>query len=198
MRTLEGELRRRAEKAGGGVAGAEAWLDLGRYLAWADPGDRDARQAAEALEASVARRASAEALMLLGEVARDEDERRRALERADVLIRDRSQRKAELSPYHLAVLARARARVAALRGHDEEAEGAFIEATDRFRALGYPFWIGVCLTDRAEWLADRGRTAEAVLVAEEARSLFERLGARPWLDRLAESGGVGGKILLIV
>jgi tetratricopeptide (TPR) repeat protein len=80
--TLDGSLRRRAERAGTGAAGAEAWLDLARYLAWAEPDDRDARQPAMALEASLARRPSLAAFLLLGDVARDEDERRRALERA--------------------------------------------------------------------------------------------------------------------
>jgi Flp pilus assembly protein TadD len=80
--TLEAALRRRAAAAPAGDAGAEAWLDLGRYLAWAGPGDRDAREAQAALEAARARRASVETLRLLAEVARDEDERRRALDAA--------------------------------------------------------------------------------------------------------------------
>jgi cellulose synthase operon protein C len=84
VRTLEAALRRRAMR--GGPEAAEAWLDLGRYLAWVEPGDRDARAAAAALEASIARRPSVAALMLLGDVARDEDERRRALERALSLL----------------------------------------------------------------------------------------------------------------
>jgi tetratricopeptide (TPR) repeat protein len=77
--TLEATLRRRAHAAPAGVAGAGAWLDLGRYLAWAGPGDRDGREAAAALETARARRPSIETLRLLADVARDEDERRRAL-----------------------------------------------------------------------------------------------------------------------
>ncbi len=46
------------------------------------PGDREAREDAAALEAAVARRPTARALLRLAEVARDEDERRRTLERA--------------------------------------------------------------------------------------------------------------------
>ncbi len=54
-------LRRRAPRATPSAApgarrGAEAWLDLGRFLAWNQPGDREAREEAAALEASVARR----------------------------------------------------------------------------------------------------------------------------------------------
>jgi cellulose synthase operon protein C len=81
VETLEADLRR-ATSAPAGAAGAEAWLDLGRYLAWAGPGDRDSREAAGALEAARARQPSVAGLRLLAEVARDDDERRRALEAA--------------------------------------------------------------------------------------------------------------------
>jgi hypothetical protein len=80
VETLQATLRRRAEKSRDAEAAAGAWLDLGRYLAWAEPGDREAREAAAALEEARARRPSPTALRLLSEVARDEDERRRALE----------------------------------------------------------------------------------------------------------------------
>src|SRR5581483_9181229 len=82
VRSLDQVLRRRAERAADGAAGAEAWLDLGRFLAWNQPGDRDAREDVAALEAAVERRPTARALLRLAEVARDEDERRRTLERA--------------------------------------------------------------------------------------------------------------------
>jgi len=82
VETLEAALRRRAEAAPAGAAGAGAWLDLGRYLAWAGPGDRDSREAAAALETARARQPSVEGLRLLADVARDEDERRRVLEAA--------------------------------------------------------------------------------------------------------------------
>ncbi|HVR02919.1 MAG TPA: hypothetical protein VMT47_12355, partial [Polyangia bacterium] len=85
VETLEATLRRRARGAPAGAAGAEAWLDLGRYLAWAEPGDRDGHEATTALEAAVARRPSIEVLRLLADVARDDDERRRALEGAVAL-----------------------------------------------------------------------------------------------------------------
>ena len=49
--TLEATLRRRA-----GAPGADGWFDLGRYLASAEPGDRDSREAATALETARARR----------------------------------------------------------------------------------------------------------------------------------------------
>jgi transglutaminase-like putative cysteine protease/Flp pilus assembly protein TadD len=96
VETLEAALRRRAPSAPAGTRqseasgapghegpeGAEAWLDLGRYLAWAEPGDRDAREAQAALEVARGRYATIETLRLLAEVARDDDERRRVLEDA--------------------------------------------------------------------------------------------------------------------
>jgi transglutaminase-like putative cysteine protease/tetratricopeptide (TPR) repeat protein len=88
VETLEAALRKRAAAAGPGAAGAQAWLDLGRYLAWAEPGDHDAREAAAALETARERQPSVAVLRLLADVARDEDERRRALEVALALAGD--------------------------------------------------------------------------------------------------------------
>jgi tetratricopeptide (TPR) repeat protein len=87
VRNLEAVLRARAiaEKAGSGGAG-DPWLDLGRYLAWLQPADREAREEVAAFERSLARQPSVRALLELSEVARDEDERRQALERALTLV----------------------------------------------------------------------------------------------------------------
>ncbi|HET6150552.1 MAG TPA: DUF3857 domain-containing protein [Polyangia bacterium] len=82
VRSLEEALLRRAQAAGAGPSAADAWFDLGRFRAWNQAGDREARQDAAAFESSVARRPSARALLRLAEAARDEDERRRTLERA--------------------------------------------------------------------------------------------------------------------
>jgi tetratricopeptide (TPR) repeat protein/transglutaminase-like putative cysteine protease len=79
--SLEQALSARARRAGGSDAAA-AWLDLGRYLASEQPGDREAREDAAALERSIAARPTRQALSQLAEVARDDDERRRTLERA--------------------------------------------------------------------------------------------------------------------
>ena len=54
-------------------------------------------------------------------------------------------------------------------------------AADSFRDLSLPFWRGVTLLEQAEMLAEReGR--ETLL--DEAREIFERLQARPWLERV--------------
>jgi tetratricopeptide (TPR) repeat protein len=68
---------------------------------------------------------------------------------------------------------------------DSGAEAAFSSAATSFRQLGTPFWVAVTLLEMGEWLVAYGRAEEAEAVLEEAREVFEELGARPWLDRLA-------------
>jgi tetratricopeptide (TPR) repeat protein len=80
-RDLETILRRRAQDAPARVR-AEAWLDLGRYLMNVESPDRDEKAAAAAFEASASATPSVSALLGLAAAAREEDERRRALERA--------------------------------------------------------------------------------------------------------------------
>lgn len=58
-------------------------------------------------------------------------------------------------------------------------------AAARFRELGIVFWLAVTLLEHAEWLAARERAGEAVAPLDEAREIFERLGAVPWLARVA-------------
>jgi class 3 adenylate cyclase/tetratricopeptide (TPR) repeat protein len=142
---------------------------LGRaFLAWARG---DARRALDELDAVFdlakphggSRDILREAVPLALDTALDAG----YVERAEEIIRDRSQRPAELSPYHVAAMTRARARIAALSGLDQDAEPAFAEATGRFRALGYPFWVAVCATDHATWLAQRGRRVEHLTLERE-------------------------------
>jgi class 3 adenylate cyclase/tetratricopeptide (TPR) repeat protein len=80
--------------------------------------------------------------------------------------------------------ARLEARLSALRGAHDVVEAGFELAIATFRDLGAPFEEGVALGELAEWLEGRGRQDDAVAVAVESRTLFEALGARPWLDRV--------------
>jgi class 3 adenylate cyclase/tetratricopeptide (TPR) repeat protein len=80
--------------------------------------------------------------------------------------------------------ARIAARLAALRGDGPLAEGSFTAAAARFRELGMPFWLAVSLLEHGEWLVAGGRGLEAEPLLDEAREIFQRLKARPWLERL--------------
>ena len=76
------------------------------------------------------------------------------------------------------------ARLSALRGNHEGVEAGFETAMATFRDLGTPFEQGVALCELAEWLEGQGRSDDAASMALEALALFERLGARPWLERV--------------
>ena len=61
----------------------------------------------------------------------------------------------------------------------------FDAAAARFRELGIVFWLAVTLLEHAEWLVGRNQASEAAPLVDEAREIFERLGAAPWLARTA-------------
>jgi class 3 adenylate cyclase/tetratricopeptide (TPR) repeat protein len=69
---------------------------------------------------------------------------------------------------------RLRAKISAHRGGDPQAD--FAAAAAIFRELGMPYSLAVTLGEAAE--------AGASDEVEEARQIFARLGARPWLERL--------------
>ena len=73
------------------------------------------------------------------------------------------------------------ARLAALRG---EGEPCFEVAVEALRSVGEPFWVATALLEQAEWLASHGRGSETAPMIAEARDVFERLRARPRLERL--------------
>jgi hypothetical protein len=92
----------------------------------------------------------------------------------------------ETSPFWRAQAPRIEAHLAAARDEDGVQE-RFEEASTGFRKLGVPFWLAVALTEHGEWLASRERTDEGVPLLAEAREIFERLQARPWIDRASRS-----------
>ena len=84
---------------------------------------------------------------------------------------------------------RFRARLAA--ADDLEAAGqGFTGATALFREIGMPFYLAVVQLEYAELLASSGRAEECEPLLAEAREIFERLGATPWLERV-DAVGVG-------
>jgi tetratricopeptide (TPR) repeat protein len=66
-------------------------------------------------------------------------------------------------------------------------EGGFRAATALFRELSLRFALAVTLLEHGELLADRERRDDAEPLFEEARRIFEELGARPWLERVDQA-----------
>jgi tetratricopeptide (TPR) repeat protein len=69
---------------------------------------------------------------------------------------------------------RFRGHLAAHRGEDPHAD--FAAAAETFREMGAVYWLAVTLAEHAEHGGDG---------ADEARQIFTRLGATPWLERLS-------------
>jgi class 3 adenylate cyclase/tetratricopeptide (TPR) repeat protein len=74
---------------------------------------------------------------------------------------------------------RFRGRLLALRGDREDAATLLAQAVADFRALQMPYYLAIELLEQAELAIDD----PAPLLAE-AREIFERLGATPWLERV--------------
>ena len=75
----------------------------------------------------------------------------------------------------------------------------FGTAAARFREIDIPFWLAVTQLEHGEWLVSQSRADDAEPSLSEARDIFERLEARPWLERtdalgsrLPEASGVPG------
>jgi hypothetical protein len=92
------------------------------------------------------------------------------------------------TPFLEAHASRLGGRLSAVRGGDGDAASAFKGAVGLFREMGVPFWMAVTLLEYAEWLAGQDRVEEARASLTEAREIFERLGARPWLERVESMG----------
>jgi tetratricopeptide (TPR) repeat protein len=88
---------------------------------------------------------------------------------------------------------RFRARLDIRRGETEHVESRFKGAEGAFREISAPFYLAASLLDHGTWLVGEGRTEEAAPLFDEARGIFERLGATPWLERLdaVETSRVG-------
>jgi tetratricopeptide (TPR) repeat protein len=67
------------------------------------------------------------------------------------------------------------------RARMDSDEVGFKTAAGSFREYGFPFWLAVTLLEHGELTGD-----ESLL--DEAREIFERLQAKPWLERLGDHG----------
>ena len=65
-------------------------------------------------------------------------------------------------------------------------EQRFKTAAGLLREVDMPFELAVVLLGHGEWLASADRPDDAIPILSEARETFERLGAAPYLDRLAK------------
>jgi class 3 adenylate cyclase/tetratricopeptide (TPR) repeat protein len=89
-----------------------------------------------------------------------------------------------LNPFLRALAARFGAARAAQRGDAVTAGAGYRAAAGLLREVGLQFDLAVVLLEQAEWLAAEGRIEEAEPFAAEAREIFERLRAAPYLERL--------------
>ena len=180
--SLDAQLERRA-KGSRGEASAEAWLDLARALAWISPRDREAHAAADAAQRSLVARPTLGGYLVAAEVADNDDERRRDLERAGEL--------AISTPWRALLLARL--------GELARTERRETRATESLRsalALDPGCWpAAVALADqeseaalplaalaRLESLPPTVQTLPRV--RREAARLYEAAGRRAASDRL--------------
>jgi len=109
----------------------------------------------------------------------------REFEEAEQLITALKGRMVVMRDYLAPYVARFEPRLAAARGDQPAAEEGFRAAMDLVRRSEVPFVVAAAQFEYAEWLLGRGRPEEAMPLLSEARAEFERLGARPWLDRIA-------------
>ena len=66
----------------------------------------------------------------------------------------------------------------------ERIDDLFKGAAGLFRELATPFYLAVTELEYGEWFVNQGRAEEAEPLLAEAREIFERLEAAPWLERL--------------
>ncbi len=94
-------------------------------------------------------------------------------------------RPGEIAPFMRAQTRRLRARLAAASNEHDDVERRFKQAEALFREFGIPFWLAITQLEHGEWLTEQAREEDAEPLLAEAREIFERLEASPWLDRLA-------------
>ncbi len=58
-----------------------------------------------------------------------------------------------------------------------------------------PFPLAVSLLERGELLRSEGRAGEGEPLLAEAREIFERLKARPWIERATRSEGLRAEVV---
>lgn len=100
----------------------------------------------------------------------------------------------QLTPFLQAQTARLSARLEAARGQPQRVHERFSSAATLFREYDLVFCLAVCQLEHAEWLAGQGRNQDAQPLLNEAREVFERLQATPWLERAVQASLVRGSV----
>jgi class 3 adenylate cyclase/tetratricopeptide (TPR) repeat protein len=72
---------------------------------------------------------------------------------------------------------------------ENDAESEFATAERLFAELQAPFHLAAVQLEHVEWLVAHDRPTNAEPLLEVARATFERLKAKPWLERLEKVGG---------
>jgi class 3 adenylate cyclase/tetratricopeptide (TPR) repeat protein len=87
-------------------------------------------------------------------------------------------------------ISRFRAQLAARSGQADEADRLFKRAGGLFHELAVPFALAVTRLEHGQWLAAEQRSEESQPLLTQAREIFERLEAKPWLVRLGQPSPV--------
>jgi class 3 adenylate cyclase/tetratricopeptide (TPR) repeat protein len=109
----------------------------------------------------------------------------------ELLERIEGVRPGEKTPFLQAQALRFRAKLTS-SGGESRVGSNFSRAATMFRELRTPFWLAVTMLEHGEWLIAQERAGETAALFAEVQEVFEQLGARPWLDRLALATSVAG------
>jgi class 3 adenylate cyclase/tetratricopeptide (TPR) repeat protein len=115
------------------------------------------------------------------EAAMDLDELGKA---GELLALIEALRPGQLMPSLRAQRDRFKARLDARQGNHDNVESNYRTAADAFVQHGLLFHHAVTQLEHAEWLSTRGQGDDAAPLLAEARSTFEQLEAKPWLQRV--------------
>ena len=76
-------------------------------------------------------------------------------------------------------------------GTDESGtlEADLASALDRFRVLGYPYWLARSQADLGRWLESQDRREEGIQLFAAAHKTFAMLGVRPEADAIRAAVG---------
>jgi tetratricopeptide (TPR) repeat protein len=90
----------------------------------------------------------------------------------------------QLTPLLVAQRARFHARLNSRQGRHDHVESGYWTAEQTFAEHSLVFHHAATQLEHAEWLSGQDRLDEAQPLLVDARETFERLEAKPWLDRL--------------